>query len=149
MAENKLLNKDIIKQLAELFSQMKEPVQVIYFGKQQDCDYCDDTLQLLTEVTDITDKLGLSVYDLDQHAEIAAQYGVDKAPGFVLVGKDGDQLIDYGVRYAGIPAGHEFGALVNDIVRVSQRDSGLDKKTREFLSKLEQPIHLLVFSTHT
>jgi glutaredoxin-like protein len=149
MAENKLLSPEIIKQVGELFSQMKEPVQVLYFGKQQDCDYCDDTLQLLTEVTDVSDKLGLSVYDINEHASLAAQYGVDKVPGFVLAGKDGDRIVDYGVRYAGIPAGHEFSSLVHDIVRVSERDSGLDKQTREFLSKLDQPVNMLVFVTPT
>jgi alkyl hydroperoxide reductase subunit AhpF len=149
MVENKLLSKEIIQQVGSLFAQMKETVQVIYFGKQEACDYCDETLQLLTEVTDISEKLDLSVYDLNKNPEVAAQFGVDKAPGFVLAGKDGDRIIDYGVRYAGIPAGHEFSSLIHDIVRVSERDSGLDKKTRQFLSELEQPVHLLVFATPT
>jgi glutaredoxin-like protein len=39
--------------------------------------------------------------------------------------------------------------LINDILIVSKRDSGLDAKTREFLKNLDRPLHLQVFVTPT
>jgi alkyl hydroperoxide reductase subunit AhpF len=39
--------------------------------------------------------------------------------------------------------------LINDILIVSKRDSGLDTKTREFLKNLDKPLHLQVFVTPT
>jgi glutaredoxin-like protein len=122
---------------------------VFYFGKQNDCDTCDDTLQLLQEVTGLSDKLSLAVYDLDTDAEVARQYHVDKTPGIVLAAKDGDTITDYGVRYAGIPAGHEFSSLIHDLVLVSGRDSGLSQETRDLLKGIEQPVHMQVFVTPT
>jgi glutaredoxin-like protein len=148
MAE-KLLNEEIIGQIQDVFANLLEPVQVVYFGQEENCDYCEDTHQLLTEVTALSDKLFLAVYDLDRDAEMAQQYHVDKAPGIVIAGREGDQVQDYGIRYAGIPSGHEFSSLIHDLVNVSRRDSGLSQATRDFLKGLEKPVLLQVFVTPT
>jgi glutaredoxin-like protein len=145
----RLLNEEITQQVTEFFQQLKEPVEVLYFGQKENCDYCDDTQQLIQEVVEISDKLGLSVYDLDEDATLARQYGVERAPGMVIAGRDGEQILDYGIRYSGIPAGHEFSSLLNTLLLVSGRDSGLDSKTRQVLATLDKPIHLQVFVTPT
>ena len=146
---DKLLNEQVIGQVQEAFQGLQEPVQVLFFGRKTDCAYCDDTRQLLEEVTGISDKLSLQVYDLDEDADLAAQYGIDKAPGFLLAGYDGEELVDYGVHFAGIPAGHEFSTLIHDLLLVSGRDSNLGQETRDFLAGLDKPVHLQVFVTPT
>ena len=145
----KLLNEDGIGQIEDVFNQLQEPVEVLFFGRKAGCDYCEDTLQLVTEVVDLNDNLGLSTYDLDEDQAIAQQYRVDKAPGLVIAGRDGDQILDFGIRYAGIPSGHEFGSLIHDLILVSGRQSGLGEKTRQFLNGLTKPVHLQVFVTPT
>jgi glutaredoxin-like protein len=145
----RLLNDDITTQVRNVFEQLKEPVEVLFFGKQTDCDYCDDTIKLVEEVAALSDKLSLSIYDIVEDAGIASEYKVDKAPGLVLVGRDGDQLLDYGIRFAGIPSGHEFSSLINDLILVSGRDSGLSQETRTILKNLNKPVLLQVFVTPT
>jgi alkyl hydroperoxide reductase subunit AhpF len=144
-----LLNEDIKEQIREVFGQLKEPVQVLYFGRAEDCEYCEDTRHLVEEVTGLSDQLTLVVYDLDKDTHLASQYRIDKAPGLVIAGREGDQIIDYGIRIAGIPAGHEFTSFIHDLILVSGRDSGLAENTRLSLGKLEKPIHLQVFVTPT
>src|SRR5574341_690391 len=147
--QTKLLNEAIIEQVRDVFDQLKAPVEVLFFGQEAGCEYCKDTLQLILEIAALSDKLGVQVYDLDRDASIAQQYKVDKAPGMVIAGRDGDQILDYGIRYAGVPAGHEFSSLVHDLILVSGRDSGLDAKTRQFLAGLKEPVLLQVFVTPT
>ena len=147
MAE--LLNEDIKEQIREVFDQLKEPVKVLFFGRSDACEYCDDARQLVEEVTALSEQLSLEMYDLDQDTDLASQYRVDKAPGMVLVGMEGDQVIDFGIRYSGIPSGHEFTSLIHDLVLVSGRDSGLRENTRQMLNKVSKPIHLQVFVTPT
>jgi len=147
--QTRLLNDAIIEEVREVFDQLQEPVEVLFFGQEAGCEYCEDTLQLVQEIVALSDKLGMQVYDLDRDASIARQYKVDKAPGVVIAARDGDQLRDYGIRYAGIPAGHEFSSLVHDLILVSGRDSGLDAKTRQFLAGLKEPVMLQVFVTPT
>ncbi len=146
---DRLLNDQVAGQVKQVLERLEHPVHVILFGSQSACDYCEDTQRLLTEVTAISDKLSLEVFDLEKDQEIAQKYRVDKAPGFVMLGKDGDQLVDYGVRFYGIPSGHEFSSLIHDLILVSGRDSQLSPSTREYLAGLKEPVHLQVFVTPT
>jgi glutaredoxin-like protein len=144
-----VLNDQIIKQIEEVFAGLQEPVQVLYFGSQESCEYCDETKQLLEEVAGINDKIELSVYDIQENQDVASRFNVRNAPGVVVAAKDGADVKDLGIQFSGIPSGHEFSTLINDILLVSKRDSGLDDTTREFLKKLDKPLHLQVFVTPT
>ena len=145
----KLLDEKIIGQIREVFANLKEPVAVLLFGSRENCDYCNDTRQLLEELVAIDERLSLTVYDLESDADVAKHYRVDKSPAIVIAAKNGDQITDYGIQYSGIPSGHEFSTLINDLIIVSGRDSGLAPQTREFLKKIEKPLHLQVFVTPT
>lgn len=144
-----LLNDEIGEQVKGAFAQINNPVEVLFFGRQVDCEYCDQTLQLVEEVAGLSDKLQLSAYDVESDAELASKYNVDKTPGLVITAREGDQLVDFGVRYAGVPSGHEFSSLIQDIILVSRRDSGLSQQTRDLLADLTEPVTLQVFVTPT
>jgi alkyl hydroperoxide reductase subunit AhpF len=146
----KFLNEVIQKQVVDVFSDLENPVAIIFFkSKGQQCEYCIETEQLLTEVVDLSEKLTLKVYDLEDDALLANEFHVDKAPGFVIAGQEGEQVVDYGIRFYGIPAGSEFGSLISALLLVSKRQSGLNEQTRVFLSGLTKPVHLMVFATPT
>jgi alkyl hydroperoxide reductase subunit AhpF len=146
----KFLNDGIQKQVKDIFSDLENPVTVILFtSKVQQCEYCVETEQLLHEVVDLSSKLSLKVYDLDDDNPLANEFHVDKAPGFVIAGLEGKELIDYGIRFYGIPAGSEFGSLISALLLVSKRQSGLSEQTKTFLSGLSKPVHLMVFATPT
>ena len=145
----KLLNEQVVSQISQTFEQMKEPVQILFFGSQDNCEYCTDTRQLLEEVAGIDEKVSLNFYDIKENADMAAKFNVERVPAIVIAAKDGDQVTDFGIKYSGIPAGHEFGTLINDIMLVSGRDSGLSAEAREYLKNLDKPLHLQVFVTPT
>jgi len=146
----KFLNEVIQKQVMDVFAVLENPVAIIYFNsKVEQCEYCIDTEQLLTEVVDLSEKLTLKVYDLEDDALLANEFHVDKTPGFVIAGQEGEQVVDYGIRFYGIPAGSEFGSLISALLLVSKRQSDLNEQTRAFLSGLTKPVHLMVFATPT
>ena len=144
-----LLNADVVKQIEDAFAPMKEAVELLYFGKKDNCEYCADTKQLLGELAPLSDKVSLAVYDIDDDADVAEKFNVDKAPGIVIAAKDGETVSDFGIRYAGIPSGHEFTSLIQDILLVSGRDSGLSQDMRDFLKDLDEPVLMQVFVTPT
>ncbi|RPJ27651.1 MAG: glutaredoxin [Chloroflexi bacterium] len=144
-----ILNDQTLKQINEVFTDLQEPVQVLYFGSRENCEYCDEAKQLLEEVAGTHDKIELSVYDMQENQDIASKFNVTNAPGVVIAAKNGSDVKDLGIQFSGIPSGHEFGTLINDILLVSKRDSGLNAKTREFLKNLDKPLHLQVFVTPT
>lgn len=144
-----LLSEEIKTQVENAFGQLSNPVEVLFFGSQDDCEFCEQTMQLAEEVTALSGKLMLSVYDIEKDTEISSTYNVDKTPGLVIAARDGEELVDFGVRYAGVPAGHEFSSLIQDIILVSGRDSGLSQQTRAMLADLTEPVSLQVFVTPT
>jgi len=144
-----LLNDQVTSQVRDVFEKIYYPVHVLFFGTSEQCQFCADTLQLVKEVTGLSDKLTLSVFDIEKDAGVADNYNVALAPGLVIAGEDDDGPVDYGIRYAGIPSGHEFASLIQDILLVSNRDSSLNDQTREFLAELTEPVLLQVFVTPT
>ena len=109
----KILNDQIVKQIQEAFAEVKEPVEVLLFGSKDNCDYCNETRQLLEEVTALHDKLALSVYDIQENADVASKFNVTNAPGIVIAAKNNAEVKNLGIQFSGIPSGHEFSTLIN------------------------------------
>ncbi len=146
----KILSLDLTTQIEGLFStELNNPVELIYFHNPETCDMCEETGQLLDEITTLSDKLHLTKYVMDDNQPIAEKYNVHLAPGLVVAGSRDGTPIDYGIRFAGVPAGYEFGSLIQAIVMVSRRDSGLTPAVRGLLKEINQPVHLQVFVTPT
>lgn len=145
-----ILPDQIVTQVRQvLAAQLLEPVEMVLFTSQEACETCADAQQLLEELAALSDKLYLSVHDIKAEAELARQMNVDKTPGIVLVGRDGEKQIDYGIRLSGVPSGYAFSTLINDLILVSGRDSKLQPLTRSSLQNIKQPVLLQVFSTPT
>jgi glutaredoxin-like protein len=145
-----LLNDDIRKQVSELLSTMESEVAVYFFGtKNDDCEYCNDTQQLISEVSELSDKIEFRTLDVEADAELAKEYKVERTPMTVIARKDGDKIVDYGIRYAGIPAGHEFSSLIHTLTLVASGESGLNESTKKELESLDKDIRLQVFVTPT
>ena len=71
----KLLNEDVQNQLKQVFEELKNAVTMVLFTSEEDCESCETTLNLLTEVSELSDKLNLRVYDLK--SDEAKKYDID------------------------------------------------------------------------
>ncbi len=126
------------------FKELVSPVKIKYFTQTLNCDYCQETEQLLREVADLSNLIELEVKNLQLDAEEAAAFGVDRAPAIVIMGEE-----DYGIRFFGIPSGYEFVSLLEAILSVSRRDSGLSDAAKAEIAAIDRPVHLQVFVTPT
>ena len=130
------------------FQKLTNPVKLVVFTQERECEYCRETRQIADEVASLSDKIRVEVHDFVADAAVAEALDVDKIPAIALLA-DGPTPQDYGIRYYGIPSGYEFSSLVEDILMVSQGESGLSPATKAKLAQLEQPLHLQVFVTPT
>lgn len=128
----------------EFSENMAEPVRLIMFTQELECQYCRETRQLVEEVAALSDKIEAEVYNFVTDEQEAEKYDIDKIPAIAVVGHK-----DYGVRYFGIPSGYEFTSLIEDIIMVSQGESGLAEATKEAMADLANPVHIQVFVTPT
>lgn len=122
----------------------QEPVRLVMFTQETECQYCAETRSLVEQLAALSDKIEAEVYDFVRDRDQAATYGIDKIPAVAVVGAK-----DYGVRYYGFPGGYEFGSLLDDMVDVSRGDSGLSPQSRTAVAGLSQDVHLQVFITPT
>jgi glutaredoxin-like protein len=147
---SKLLDDKTKEQVKEFFGELTNPVKVLFFSsKQQNCEYCDETSSLLNEIVELSEFITIEEYDYENDQEIVDQYAIDKVPMTVIAGIKNDEVIDYGIRLSGIPAGHEFTTLINDLVMVSKQESGLSAPIKDQLSKITEKVKLQVFVTPT
>lgn len=144
MAE-RLLNDEIRKQVKEILSEMKGKVKILFFNSDSNCDYCSTVEGLIGELTEITDQIEFERHELD--SKKASELGIKMAPALVLLTPDGK---DKGVRFYGIPSGHEFGTLLQDILSFSKNAvAELSPESLEKLSKIDKPVDIKVFVTPT
>lgn len=146
----KLLPENIVIQLREVFQQLKHPVQVLLFVSQAQSEASKITRQLLEEVIALSEQLSLSVHDLGSEPDLAQLYKVQgQVPAIVIAAREGTQITDFGIRLLGVPSGHEFSTLIQDLILVSGRDSRLSSQVRNYIKGLSKPLHLQVFVTPT
>lgn len=143
-----LLSEQDRETLIQEFEALENPVKLIVFTQEFECQYCRETRQIAEEVADLSDKISLEIYDFVADQEIAEQYNIDKIPATIIM-QGGDTPQDYGIRYYGIPSGYEFSSVIHDILMVSKGDSELAPETREWLNQLTEPVHMQVFVTPT
>jgi len=145
----KLITEEITEQLTELFENLNNPVEILLFSKKENCHTCAEIEQLLEELVELSTLFSYTVYDIEEKAEEAEKYNVSEAPVLVIAARNGEDLVDYGVRFLGAPAGHEFTSLIHDLLYVSRRSTDLNEETRAFLRDLKEPVLLQVFVTPT
>ncbi|MDI6716160.1 MAG: hypothetical protein QME63_04360 [Actinomycetota bacterium] len=149
--------EDQRRQINELLqSNLEQPVTVVYFTQEEPslelptevevmpCEFCKETGEMLKELSGISDKINLEVYDFIRDKDKVEQYKIEGVPALALIGDR-----DYGIRYYGIPSGYEFTALLDGLINVSKRRSKLSDRTKHILGSITEPIHLRVFVTPT
>jgi glutaredoxin-like protein len=132
------------KPIEDRLAGMVKPVTIVNFTQELECMYCRETRELLKELSSLSDKLSLEVYNFQLDKDTAERYKIDKIPA-TIIKAEGDR----GIHFYGVPAGYEFVTLLESIVAVSAGDSGLGEKTRERIRTVSRPVHIQVFVTPT
>jgi len=133
--------------IRNMFSeQMKGISHIRFFNSKENCDYCEDTQEILEELAALSDNVDLQILDKDQNADEVNRYDVDKFPAILFVKEDGT---DTGVRFYGIPSGYEFSTLIEDIIDTANEKTGLSQSTIDQLKNITQDVKISVFVTPT
>jgi len=149
-----LLSSGDQQKLRDAFSQMTRPVRLLFFTQTLDCETCLTARQILDELPPLSEKISIDEVNLVLDRDKATQYGIDRAPAVAVLGQedggaDGGALRDSRIRFIGAPAGYEFISLVQAVLLVGGRPSGLTDENRARLAEVKQPVTMQVFTTPT
>lgn len=139
-----ILNDNAVSELRRRLSGLKSPVKLITFTQQRECPFCQAARELVQEVATLSEKFSVTMYDLLKDTEKASAYGIDKVPAIAVEGEK-----DPGIRFFGLPFGHEFSSFLEAANIVSRNNAMLSPETLEILKPLDRPVHIQVFVTPT
>ena len=140
-----LSEEDVVYLKKEFSEKLKENVKIIFFKSEDACMYCKETKDIITELLSLSDKISLIEYDFDKDKEAVKKYVVKRTPAIIIAGEDKD----YGIRFYGIPAGHEFTTIITAIKNVSNKTGNLTENTLSKLKEITKPFNIQVFITPT
>ncbi len=139
-----LLNEEIRQNLKGALSKMQNEVTIAVFTKENDCDTCPDTLNFMKEIEEVGEKIKLETYDIEKDSAKAKELNVEMTPSIVLL--DSNKK-DNGIKFYGIPAGHEINSLITGLLEVSGVGEAMPDELKARLTKIKKPIDIKVFVT--
>jgi glutaredoxin-like protein len=139
----KMFTPDLEKQLKEIFAVMPGDVTIALFT-EPGCPTGEETDGLMEEVAALNEHIRLVRYDLKKDAAKAAEYHVERVPTIVLLDSAGAYR---GIKFNGIPAGHEINSFIPALLEVSGATSEMPKEFADRIAAIAKPIHIQVFVT--
>lgn len=140
----KMFNEEIQAQLREVFNDLRDNVTIALFTKEGECYTCEETLAYMQEVVELSDKLTLERFDIEKNDDKAKEYNIEMVPSIVLLNAKGEY---HGVKFNGIPAGHEINSFIPALLEVSGFESELPKELEDRIKKIDKPVNIKVFIT--
>ncbi|MCI4335691.1 MAG: thioredoxin family protein [Thermoplasmata archaeon] len=105
-------------------------------------DTCRLARELCEELVSLEGRTALTVHDFQSERATARRFGVTAIPSVVPSG-DGTGR----VRFRGVPLGHQFDVLLEDLAESASRTSQLLPSTLHQLGALRGPLNIQVFAS--
>jgi glutaredoxin-like protein len=131
---------EVKKRLDELAGEVK----IVFFKENLLCQTCGPAEDFYKELSALSAKVKLEVFNRVTDTEKAAVYGVTLTPAAVIEGANGAR-----VRFYGIPAGYEFVSLLEALKNSAAAAQELAPETLAALAGLKAPVNIKVFVTPT
>ena len=105
------------------------PVKLVFFTQTFGCETCLPARQVVDRVAALSDQISVEEFNLVLDTDQVEAYGIRRVPALAVVGD-----ADAGIRFYGVPDGHELVSLVESIVLVASGDSGLSDESQALIA---------------
>ncbi|MEI5993205.1 FAD-dependent oxidoreductase [Candidatus Enterococcus mansonii] len=78
----------------------------------------------LTEFASLSDKISLETIQKGEKADLESKYGIDKLPSVVVLNDQGEYT---GIKFSGIPSGHEVNSIVLAVYNVGSAGQPIEE----------------------
>jgi glutaredoxin-like protein len=139
----RLFSADVANQIKDIFTGMINPITIKLYV-DGNCDTCAETKQLLSETRELSDKITLDIIELADAGDDLVTYQIERTPSFIFLDHEGKYR---GVKFNGIPAGHEINSFISAIMEMSGVEFGFSDKVLERIAKINKAVDIKVFVT--
>jgi glutaredoxin-like protein len=140
-----LISDDVAVQVKQRLAELVSPVRLAVFSQTLSDPGSEEVKRLVEELAALGSRIQAVSHNYVLDKEQVEALAIARTPGIAIMGAEKD----YGIRFYGMLAGHEFRLLLDAMQDVSSGDSGLLPETRAALAAIERPVHIQVFSTPT
>jgi alkyl hydroperoxide reductase subunit F len=123
-----MLDSNLKDQLRQYLALLRRPIRLI--ASLDDSAASAETLDLLRAIDDLSDQVSLELNGHDV-----------RQPSFLVAPHDSE----HGVRFAGVPLGHEFTSLVLALLWTGGHPPKVDAALMDSIRTLEEPLQFEVF----
>lgn len=126
--------------IRESLGQLKQPVRLVLFTSDRDCDICPDALATAQAIKAAAPKIALETYDLTMDRDKSEEYGVKRAPSFVV-----QSTVGRSVTFSGAVEGISLIMLLDAVNGVAAGRTWFPERIASTLSLLRHEVHVQVF----
>ena len=136
-----LIDERSRKELEKKFQrELENEVGLSVFVGAENKEYCDFTVQLCEELSELDSRIAVTVYQ-DSDEEMV-RLAITRTPTVLIGWNQG-----YKVKYTGAPVGQEAGGFIETISLVSRGESGLQGDSRAKLQNIDRDVSIQVYVT--
>ena len=71
--------------IQKLLEGLTRPVKLINFTQELECQYCSETGQMISELSELSDKLSFEQYNFITDKDVAKKYNINKIIYFSII----------------------------------------------------------------
>jgi alkyl hydroperoxide reductase subunit AhpF len=119
---------------------MKQPVRLVVFTRDRDCDECPGALELAQAIRTAAPKVAIETYDITMDRDKTEEYGVKRVPSFVV-----QSTTRRSVTFSGAVEGLSLVMLLDAIGGVANNRAWFPDRVSSTLALLRQEVNVQVF----
>ncbi|MBN1434153.1 thioredoxin family protein [Candidatus Fermentibacterales bacterium] len=139
-----ILSENDAREIRKILADMEGEVTLTIFTQKLECETCPESEMIVSELTELSDRLSMVRINPLQDKGRAEELGVERVPAILV--SDGSHAR---VRFYGLPSGYEFSSLLTAIVDAGRSGDLVESATRGFLDRLGIDLDMKVFVTPT
>lgn len=138
--KSSLLSNTLRGQLKGIFDKMENDVTLVSIVDES-LPKSVELRDFLLDVAELGDKLHLELYNKGENKEMEVKVNADKFPVVSLLNSDGEYS---GVKYHGVPGGHELNSFILAIYNLAGPGQAMDAAVRDSIKSISKKTNIKV-----
>lgn len=135
-----LLNDALRAQIKGVFAKVENEVTLVSIVDKTNPKSIE-LRDLVLDMSDLSDKLNAKIYNKGENPEVEEKINADKFPVVALLDKDKNYV---GVKFHGVPGGHELNSFILSIYNVGGPGQQVSEETIKNIKKIDKKVNVKV-----
>lgn len=135
-----LLTDELRSQLKDIFSKVTRKVNIVTFvdeGVEKSLELRD----LVLDLAELSENIQVNVYKKGENRDLESKVNLERIPMLAILDESGDYT---GVKFSGVPGGHELNSLILSIYNLGGPGQSLDENILSDIKAINKKVNIKV-----